>query len=143
MTSARDVDWRVRGSYFEACNCDAVCPCREYGGRPGGRSTYGVCQFALSWMVDHGHYGDVALAGREVVLAGWYDDDEPSSPTTKRRHSIDDLQSRVEAQPALRCFAGLFACRAAAFFTCFVTGCFARVSERWRMSARSITLPPR
>ena len=31
----------------------------------------------------------------------------------------------------MRCFAGLFACRAAAFFTCFVTGCFARVSERW------------
>lgn len=81
MPMATDaVAWAVSGSYFEACNCDAVCPCRQYGGRPGGRSSYGVCQFALSWIVDEGHHGGVALAGREVVLAGWYDDDEPNSP---------------------------------------------------------------
>jgi hypothetical protein len=79
--SQRDVGvWSVSGSYFEACNCDAICPCRQYGGRPGGRSTYSVCQFALSWVIDQGGYGDVHLNGREVVLAGWYDDDEPSSP---------------------------------------------------------------
>ena len=29
-------DWRVRGSYFEGCNCEAICPCRSVGGRPGG-----------------------------------------------------------------------------------------------------------
>ncbi|HET9833738.1 MAG TPA: hypothetical protein VFP91_18580 [Vicinamibacterales bacterium] len=33
------VNWRVSGSYFEVCNCDAICPCRRRGGqlehRPG------------------------------------------------------------------------------------------------------------
>jgi hypothetical protein len=31
-----EADWQVAGSYFEACNCEAICPCRSIGGRPGG-----------------------------------------------------------------------------------------------------------
>jgi len=50
------------------------------GRRLGGRSTHGVCEFALSWMVREGSMGDVDLTGREVVLAGWYSDDERGSP---------------------------------------------------------------
>lgn len=73
--------WRVSGTYFEACNCEAVCPCRRQGGRPGSESsTYGICQFALSWQVGDGHYGPLPLAGLSVVLTGWYSDDEPDSP---------------------------------------------------------------
>ena len=49
--------WRVAGTYFEACNCEAVCPCRREGGRMGGRSTYGRCDFALSWRVTEGQAG--------------------------------------------------------------------------------------
>jgi hypothetical protein len=73
-------DWAVRGSYFESCNCDAICPCRSVGGRPGGRSTHGICQFALSWHIEDGLAGDTPLDGLDVVMAGWYDDDEPNSP---------------------------------------------------------------
>jgi hypothetical protein len=72
--------WEVAGSYFEACNCDAVCPCRRVEGRAGGRSTYGVCQFALSWLISHGSAGSLNLDGLALVMAGWYDDDEPASP---------------------------------------------------------------
>ena len=36
-----DLSYRVRGAYFESCNCEAICPCRKIGGVPGGRSTYG------------------------------------------------------------------------------------------------------
>ena len=73
-------DWRVRGSYFEACNCEPVCPCRSIGGQPGQRSTEGICEFALSWHVIEGHAPDVSLSGFDVVLAGFYYDDEPGSP---------------------------------------------------------------
>ena len=45
------MQWRVRGSYFEACNCDAICPCRSVRGAPGGPSTSGVCFGTLSWHV--------------------------------------------------------------------------------------------
>jgi hypothetical protein len=75
-------DWAITGIYLEACNCEAICPCRRVGGRAGGRSTYGVCEGALSWAVSEGHAGDVDLAGLGTVLVLRYDDDEPGSPWT-------------------------------------------------------------
>lgn len=68
--------WTVSGSYFEACNCEAICPCRRVGdGGGGGQSTYGSCDFALSWHIEDGHAGDVDLSGLDVVMAGQYFDD--------------------------------------------------------------------
>src|SRR3954471_6537303 len=72
--------WSVSGTYLEACNCEAICPCRRIGGRQGGRSSYGICMGALSWSIERGHAGDVDLAERRGVLASRYDDDEPGSP---------------------------------------------------------------
>jgi hypothetical protein len=80
VSSDRLNEWGVRGSYFEACNCEPLCPCRSIGGRAGGRSTEGLCQFALSWRIDEGYAPDVELSGFAVVLAGFYYDDEPKSP---------------------------------------------------------------
>jgi hypothetical protein len=74
--------WRLRGTYLEACNCEAICPCRRIGGRQGGRSTYGICEGALSWAIEEGHADGVDLAGLGVVLALRYSDDEPGSPWT-------------------------------------------------------------
>jgi hypothetical protein len=72
--------WRIAGTYLEACNCEAICPCRAIGGSKGGRSTEGVCMGALSWQIDEGMAGKADLAGLRVVLALCYDDDEPGSP---------------------------------------------------------------
>jgi hypothetical protein len=72
--------WSVAGPYFEACSCEAVCPCRSVGKRPGGRSTYGICDFALGWTIATGNADDLDLSGLEVVMAGSYDDDEPGTP---------------------------------------------------------------
>ena len=74
--------WHIAGSYLEACNCEAICPCRSIGGRPGGRSTHGECLGALSWIVDAGRAGEVDLAGMRAVLVSRYHDDEPRSPWT-------------------------------------------------------------
>ena len=76
------VPWQISGSYLEACNCEAICPCRRIGGRPGGRSTYGECFGALSWIVEAGHADGVELAGMRAVLVTRYHDDEPGSPWT-------------------------------------------------------------
>jgi hypothetical protein len=76
------VRWRIRGSYFESCNCDAICPCREINGMPGGRSTHGVCMGILSWLIDDGTASDTDLSGLPVALALRYSDDEPGSPWT-------------------------------------------------------------
>jgi hypothetical protein len=73
-------DWHLEGTYLEACNCDAICPCRRIGGVSGGRSTYGECMGALSWRIGAGHADDVDLAGLDVVITCRYHDDEPGSP---------------------------------------------------------------
>jgi hypothetical protein len=76
------VSWRIRGTYFESCNCDAICPCRQINGVPGGRSTHGACLGVLSWLIEEGHANETDLAGLPVALALRYSDDEPGSPWT-------------------------------------------------------------
>src|SRR3954463_11875284 len=99
--SGRDeMSWRIRGTYFESCNCDAICPCRRIDGVAGGRSTHGVCTGVLSWLIEGGGGGPrqggcggllwwlieggggdgIALAGVPVALGSRYSDDEPGSP---------------------------------------------------------------
>jgi hypothetical protein len=72
--------WHVQGEYLEACNCEAICPCRMIGGTPGGRSTYGECFGLLSWHIERGSARALGLAGLNVALACRYHDDEPGSP---------------------------------------------------------------
>jgi hypothetical protein len=78
----RDVSWRIRGTYFESCNCDAICPCRRVDGVPGGRSTHGVCTAVLSWLIEDGAADGTDVSGLPVALACRYSDDEPGSPWT-------------------------------------------------------------
>jgi len=76
------VIWRIRGTYFESCNCDAICPCRRINGVTGWRSTHGECMGVLSWLIEEGAAGGVDLAGLPVAVAVRYSDDEPGSPWT-------------------------------------------------------------
>ena len=72
--------WHIRGSYFESCNCDPICPCRRIDGVSGGRSTHGICMGVLSWQIEEGQAAETELAGLTTALALRYDDDEPGSP---------------------------------------------------------------
>jgi hypothetical protein len=76
------MSWRIAGSYFESCNCDAICPCRRIDGVPGGRSTHGICMGVLSWLIEDGAADGVDLSGLPVALALRYSDDEAGSPWT-------------------------------------------------------------
>jgi hypothetical protein len=74
-------DWRVRGSYFEGCNCTAICPCRSVGGQPGGPSSFGECFGALSWSIHQGHADGTDLSGLQAVLSiRYFDQVQPSTP---------------------------------------------------------------
>jgi hypothetical protein len=71
----------VRGSYFEACNCDAICPCRSVHGAPGGLSTHGECYGTLSWHVQEGNWEATDIADRMVVMSlRYFDHVQPSAP---------------------------------------------------------------
>jgi hypothetical protein len=76
------MSWRISGSYFESCNCDAICPCRKIDGAPGGRSTHGECLGVLSWLIEEGNADRVDLGGLPVAMATRYSDDEEGSPWT-------------------------------------------------------------
>jgi hypothetical protein len=105
VTSA--MPYRIEGSYYEACNCEAVCPCRRQNGVPGGLSTYGVCDFLLSWNVKSGHAGEVDLAGRRVCLAGSYNDDVEGKPWSVIIY-IDDQASAEQSDALAHIFQGHF-----------------------------------
>jgi hypothetical protein len=94
--------WAISGTYLESCNCEAICPCRRVGGRQGGRSTYGVCEGALSWLVIDGNAGAVDLSGLAAVLTCRYDDDEPGSPWLFRLY-VDERgdERQLEALAAI------------------------------------------
>ncbi|MBB3139789.1 DUF1326 domain-containing protein [Halomonas organivorans] len=57
-------DWRVSGTYFEACNCKGACPCL-FGHVP----TEGHCDALVAWHIDRGHLGDQALDGLNLAMA--------------------------------------------------------------------------
>ena len=97
--------WTVAGSYFEACNCEAICPCRRVGERAGGRSTYRICQFVLSWQISWGRAGALPLDDLAVVMAGWYDDDEPGSPWRVSLY-LDDRASQDQHDALAAIFGG-------------------------------------
>ena len=72
--------WSVRGSYFEGCNCEAICPCRSVRGAPGGPSTHGECFGALSWHVHAGVADGVDLSDLLVVMTlRYFDRVQPST----------------------------------------------------------------
>ena len=97
--------WSVSGSYYEVCNCEAICPCRQHGARKGGRSTYSTCDFALSWSILDGHAGSVDLAGLSVVLAGSFCMDEPDVPWRVVLH-VDDRGGPEQQQALTDIFLG-------------------------------------
>jgi len=55
--------WKVSGTYFESCNCNAACPC-VFTGPP----TDGECSVLLAWHIDKGGYDGVQLDGLNSAL---------------------------------------------------------------------------
>lgn len=56
--------WKLAGTYFETCNCEAACPC-VFTSPP----TEGECTALVAWHIERGRYGDVSLDGLNVALA--------------------------------------------------------------------------
>ncbi|MDN3517597.1 DUF1326 domain-containing protein [Aquisalimonas lutea] len=57
------VEWRVDGTYFEACTCKGACPCL-FGGDP----TEGTCDALVGWHVERGHFGETRLDGLNLAM---------------------------------------------------------------------------
>ena len=56
--------WKINGTYFEGCNCDAACPCIFLSD-----PTDGDCTALVAWHIDDGNFNGVALDNLNVALA--------------------------------------------------------------------------
>jgi hypothetical protein len=59
-------DWKISGSYFEACSCDSVCPCPTSG--LAARPTQGFCDAGLVFQVERGTHGSTKLDGLSFAV---------------------------------------------------------------------------
>ncbi len=58
------MSWKLEGSYFETCSCEAVCPCTasfSYG------ATYDRCKVTLVFNVKHGDVEGTDVSGLVVA----------------------------------------------------------------------------
>lgn len=56
--------WKLRGTYFEACNCVGICPCVVTS-----PPTEGECTALIAWHIGQGNYGEVSLDGLNAAIA--------------------------------------------------------------------------
>jgi len=56
--------WKLNGTYFETCNCDAACPCIFLSD-----PTEDDCNLLVAWHIDKGIYDAVRLDDLNVALA--------------------------------------------------------------------------
>ncbi len=108
MTTNR---WRLKGQYFESCNCEILCPCIVQPGT--GRPTEGHCDVALAFHIDEGELNGVSLAGLNFLAAnytpgnmgdgnwtsGYYVDE---SATPEQREAMEQILSGEMGGPAER-----------------------------------------
>lgn len=57
-------EWKINGTYFEACNCEAACPCIFLSD-----PTEGDCTALVAWHIDEGSFDAVRLDDLNVALA--------------------------------------------------------------------------
>lgn len=55
--------WNIKGTYVEACNCEAICPCIFFS-----PPTEGSCTVLIGWQIDEGAYEEVSLNGMNTAV---------------------------------------------------------------------------
>jgi hypothetical protein len=58
--------WRLEGTYFESCSCDAICPCTWSA--LTAKATLDRCRALLAYHVDSGEVDGVDVSGLSFAL---------------------------------------------------------------------------
>ncbi len=94
------MSWTVTGSYFEACNCEAVCPCFFLG-----PPTSGECTAIVGWHIDSGEHDGTDLGGLNVALAVYSPGHMVETPWQVALY-LDDRASQDQAEALGAIFSG-------------------------------------
>jgi hypothetical protein len=95
-----EAPYRLRGSFYEACDCFTVCPC-WMGNNPDG----GECTGVFAWEIDRGLIDGVDVSGLRVVSVSHH---VGIRDEAKQRVVIlvDDRASRQQADALVAAFSG-------------------------------------
>lgn len=96
-------EWRVTGDWFDVCSCDIPCPC-EFAQPP----TNNACNGVLAYHIREGRYGDVSLAGLNLIAIGVFEGDLWSGKATglKMGFFIDERADERQREAIQMIFSG-------------------------------------
>jgi hypothetical protein len=93
-------DWKLKGSYFETCNCEAACPC-NFMGPP----TQDECTVLIAWHIDEGSFADTKLDSLNVAAVVHSPGHMLKTPWKVALY-LDDRASKPQADALTQIFAG-------------------------------------
>jgi hypothetical protein len=99
-TDAMATDWKLKGSYFETCNCEAACPCNFLG-----PPTDGKCTVLVGWHIEDGIFGATKLDGLNVALVA-HAPGHMLKTKWKVALYVDDRASKGQAEAIAQIFSG-------------------------------------
>lgn len=94
------MNWNVKGQYFEACNCEAACPC-VFLSPP----TEDECTLLVGWHIDKGEFDGTRLDGLNVAMAVLSPGHMAKVPWQAALY-FDDRASEEQGQALAKIFSG-------------------------------------
>lgn len=94
------MSWKLDGQYFEACNCEAACPC-VFLSPP----TEDDCTVLVGWHIDEGEFEGTSLDGLNVALAV-FSPGHMAKVEWQAALYFDDRASEAQAQALAAIFSG-------------------------------------
>lgn len=98
---AASKNWKIEGDYFEACNCDVLCPCIFLGNPDNGE-----CDVTLAWHIQRGHFNNTSLDGLNVVGVFHTPGHMFTGPKWKAALYLDERASKEQAEALGTIFSG-------------------------------------
>lgn len=100
MTSPSNA-WKLEGDYFEACNCDTVCPCVFLGDPDQGE-----CDVIVAWHIQTGHFDKTPLDGLSVVAVFHAPGNMFTGPKWNAALYLDEKASKEQADALGKIYSG-------------------------------------
>ena len=100
-TVSAGTSWKVEGDYFEACNCESICPCIFLND-----PSHGDCKLAIAWHIERGHFGSTRLDGLNAVGIFYTPGNMVKGPKWRAALYLDQRASQDQAEALGKIFSG-------------------------------------
>ena len=94
-------NWKLEGDYFEACNCEVLCPCIFLGNPDKGE-----CDVTVAWHIAKGHFNDTNLDELNVAGVFHTPGNMFTGPKWKAALYLDEKASKVQTDALGKIFSG-------------------------------------